>query len=328
MSGASFSFAPVRRRGFKVFVALVGASGTGKTLSALRLARGIAAVAGGKVMALDTEGGRMVAALQDREMVDGKSWFHYHEFQPPYTPERYAAAIHAAHQQGASVVVIDSMSHEHDGEGGTLDRHAAYSGGQKSKNFIAWARIREEQRALHRLLEKPPVHIVAAFKAKEKLAIQKGEDPAPLGWMPIGDPGYVYAMTARVILRPDAPGIPSDPRELTALRGRVSEADIQKCPSGLGGLWDGDELDERDGELIARWASLGNTGDDAPPPGPSDAERWSAAVRRHALAHKLTPRDAAEALIRAAGLPGPPSRWPAEQVDTLWDAVDATARTA
>lgn len=314
----TFTFTHVPRRGFKVFAALIGASGTGKTLSALRLARGIAQVAGGEVVALDSEGGRMIAAMQNRELVDGKSWFRYGEFGPPYTPARYVEAIETAAAQGAAVVLIDSMSHEHDGEGGSLDRHLAYTGGSEKKNFIGWARIRQEQRVLHRLLEKPPVHVIATFKAKEKLSVRRGEEPVSLGWMPIGDREYVYAMTIRLILRPDAPGAPSDPRSMISVQGRVSEADIQKCPAGLEPLMDGDPLCERDGELIARWAALGNTSDLEA----ATAARWSTVVRRYAADHNLAPRDAAARIISEAGLPGPPSTWPPDGASDLWDRAE------
>ncbi len=325
----SFTFQHVRRRGFKVFVAMVGASGTGKTLSALRLARGMAKVAGGEVMALDTEGGRMVSALQDRDLVDGRSWFRYAEFPPPYTPARYAEAIVAAADQGAAVVVIDSLSHEHDGEGGTLDRHASYSGGSKRKNWIAWASIREEQRVLHRVLEKPPCHVIATFKAKEKLAVVANEDPSPLGWMPIGCSDYVWSMTARVLLKPDAPGTPSDVRGLLSARGRVAEADIQKCPAGLERLFDGDVLTEADGELVARWANLETTAPVKATPAPqddADALAWRTAVRRYIAVQPDQGTEKASALvgrlITEAGLPGPPSTWPSAEKAELWDRVE------
>ena len=111
----SFTFAPAasftERAG--LFVSLTGGTNSGKTFSALRLARGIAGP-GGKVAVLDTEGGR---TLHLKEAFA----FDANVMDPPFRPERFAQAALAAEQAGYDALVIDSFSMEWVGLGGVLD---------------------------------------------------------------------------------------------------------------------------------------------------------------------------------------------------------------
>jgi hypothetical protein len=115
MSGASYSFRPARsfteRHG--LFVALVGETNTGKSFSALRLARGIAGP-DGKVAVLDTEAGR---TLHLKEHFD----FDVRLLDPPHRPDAYYEAALAAQKAGYGCLVIDSFTAAWRGVGGTLD---------------------------------------------------------------------------------------------------------------------------------------------------------------------------------------------------------------
>jgi hypothetical protein len=42
------------------------------------------------------------------------------DLEPPYNPERYIEAINACVEAGDEVIIIDSLSHEWNGEGGIL----------------------------------------------------------------------------------------------------------------------------------------------------------------------------------------------------------------
>lgn len=91
-------------------------SGCGKTFTALHVARGIAGPAG-KIKLVDTESGRGSIYA---DVVPGG--YDVAELDPPFTPERYIATIEAAEKEKTDVLVIDSMSHEWEGEGGILDQ--------------------------------------------------------------------------------------------------------------------------------------------------------------------------------------------------------------
>jgi dephospho-CoA kinase len=109
-----FEFRPAKRENVPLLIGLAGGTGSGKTYTALRLAKGIA---GDVPFALiDTETGRAKAYADQFR-------FDHGDLSAPFRPDRYLEAITAADKAGYPVIVVDSMSHEHAGDGGLLDWH-------------------------------------------------------------------------------------------------------------------------------------------------------------------------------------------------------------
>jgi len=113
-------FKPAVRENVALLIGFDGASGSGKTFTALEVATGLAEAIGaaqgrpGRIFGIDTERGRMLHYADDFT-------FMYGAIDPPFTPESYGAAIAAAERGGADVIVIDSFSHEWEGEGGVRE---------------------------------------------------------------------------------------------------------------------------------------------------------------------------------------------------------------
>ena len=105
-------FLPAKREAISLLVGLAGGTGSGKTNSALRLATGLAG--GERFGVIDTENGR-ASHYADAFAFDSA------RLDPPFTPARYLEAIRAADAAGYPVIVVDSASHEHAGDGGLLD---------------------------------------------------------------------------------------------------------------------------------------------------------------------------------------------------------------
>ena len=108
----SFSFAPAVREQVSLLIALAGASGSGKTYSALRLAKGMSP--NGKIAFIDTEARRGLHYAEEFKFIHA-------DMRPPFRPAAFIEGIQAAEAAGAEVVVIDSFSMEYDGEGGIMD---------------------------------------------------------------------------------------------------------------------------------------------------------------------------------------------------------------
>ena len=109
---SAFTFRPAVRENVGLLIGLAGASGSGKTYTAMRLAAGIA---GDKPFCvIDTEAGR---AKHYADMFR----FDHGDLTPPFSPDRYADAIMAADKAGYPVIVVDSVSHVWAGDGGVLD---------------------------------------------------------------------------------------------------------------------------------------------------------------------------------------------------------------
>ena len=83
-----------------LILALAGASGSGKTLSALLLAEGLAGPAG-KILVVDSEGRRAL------HYADEHKFWHY-EWRPPFTPASLGEILRDAERQGFAVVIVDT----------------------------------------------------------------------------------------------------------------------------------------------------------------------------------------------------------------------------
>lgn len=268
----TFTFRPAVRDSTPLLVGIVGPSGSGKTKSALRVADGIRSVRGGQIAALDTEANRMLHYADEHEFI-------HCPFTPPFGSDRYAEALEAAAEAAqGGVVIVDSMSHEHEGQGGYLEFHdeevkrLIEHGGFRNEyaaQLPAWVKPVARRRNLINRLLQINCAFVFCFRAKEKLKIQKGKDPVQLGWQAIAGEEFVFEMTVRCLLPPGASGVPDWSEEAFKLgvpKRAASHAAMFK---------DGKPLDEDTGRQLAEWAK-GSTQD--------WAKELNAAATREALA--------------------------------------------
>ncbi|MBR0682775.1 AAA family ATPase [Roseomonas eburnea] len=244
---ASFSFRPASRENVGLLIALAGASGSGKTFSALRLARGLSG--GGKVAFIDTEARR---ALHYADRFD----FLHADMRPPFRPARFVEAIRAAEDAGASVVIVDSMSHEYDGEGGIMDwADELAANGVKSPGN--WKDPKLAHKKLMNALLQMRAHLIFCLRADEKIEIVREGGKTlvrPLGWMPICEKRFMFEMTASFTLIPSAPGLPQ-----FDLPHKLQEQHRGMFPAGR-------TIGEDAGEALRAWAAGGA----APPAAPAD----------------------------------------------------------
>jgi hypothetical protein len=251
-SGMTVSFRPAKREQIPLLLGVAGGTGSGKTYSALLLARGIT---GGQPFAIiDTENGRA------KHYADLFPEMRHAELHAPFRPEKYADAI----TQGASeypVVVVDSMSHEWAGDGGCLDWHDELMGGQQAKNFSAWIEPKKAHKRMLTQLLQLNAHVILCFRAEPKVEAKKNERgqweyvPKPSltgldGWIPISEKMLPYELTASFLLMADQPGVPR-PIKLQEQHKPFVPLD--------------QPLSENTGRQLAAWASGSAPGDTATP---------------------------------------------------------------
>jgi hypothetical protein len=197
----TFHFAPAKREQVSLLIALAGASGSGKTYSALRLARGMSP--NGKIAFIDTEARRGLHYAEEFS-------FLHSDMRPPFAPARFIEGIAAAEAAGAEVVIIDSFSHEYDGVGGIMDwADRLASDGVKSPGN--WKDPKAAHKKLMNALLQCRASIIFCLRADEKIEILRENNKTvvrPLGWMPICEKRFMFEMTASFTLTPDRPGIP------------------------------------------------------------------------------------------------------------------------
>ncbi|WCS27827.1 ATP-binding protein [Methylobacterium sp. NMS14P] len=234
----SFTFAPAVREQVSLLIALAGASGSGKTKSALRLAEGISPA--GKIAFVDTE------ARRGLHYADQHRFLHA-DMRPPFKPIRFVEAIAAAKAAGAEVVILDSFSHEYDGEGGIIDwADALAESGTKAPGN--WKEPKLAHKRMMNALLQCRATLIFCLRADEKIEIVREggrTQVRPLGWMPICEKRFMYEMTASFTLSPDSPGIPR-----FDLPHKVQEQHRGFFPERKA-------IDEACGQQLAAWARGG-----------------------------------------------------------------------
>ena len=214
----TFSFRPAVRENVPLLIGIAGPSGSGKTYSAMTLARGLAGDK--KFCVIDTEARR---ALHYADQFD----FDHGSLDAPFRPLRYLEAIEASDKQGYPVIVVDSMSHEHAGDGGLLDYHEdelhRMAGDDYKKRervkMAAWIKPKGDHKRMVSKLLQLRSHLILCFRAEEKIEIVRGSNGRTEivpkknaagfeGWLPICEKSLPYELTASMLVLPTAPGVP------------------------------------------------------------------------------------------------------------------------
>jgi hypothetical protein len=253
-----FEIAPAVRKTVGLLIGLVGPSSSGKTFSALRIATGIQRVVGGNIDVIDTENGRALYYADTFK-------FNHMRFGAPFSPDDYLEAIRFCARRGSKTILIDSMSHEHEGPGGVLEWHereterlaALWKCSKDKAQMAAWNPPKQARRRLINEVLQLNVNLILTFRAKEKIKIVAGKEPKPLGWQPICGDEFMYEMVLQALLLPGSEGRPTWQSDLE------SERAVMKLPTQFREMFNsqgGQQLDEAVGEKLATWAAGGVKG--------------------------------------------------------------------
>lgn len=243
----TFQFRPAVRSSVGLLIGLAGASGSGKTYTAMRLATGIA---GDKPFCvIDTEAGRA------KHYAD-QFRFDHGDLAPPFRPDAYAEAIKAADDAGYPVIVVDSMSHEWAGDGGILDwqeEEFQRMGGREAVKMTAWIKPKLAHKHMVSRLLQVRAHLILCMRAEEKIDIVKDAEGKTKivpkqgragfkGWLPICEKNLPYELTASFLFTDEAPGVPR-PMKLQEQHRALFPLD--------------QPITEESGRRIAEWAAGG-----------------------------------------------------------------------
>lgn len=170
----NYEIVPATRQGLIPLVGFYGKSGSGKTMSALLLARGMAGPEG-RIVLIDSESGR---GRIFADVIPGG--YNYMSIEPPFTPDNYRAAFEAAEKQ-ADVIVIDSLTHAHSGEGGVLDMQEGEldrMAGQDWKKreackMAAWIKPKMDHKKFVQRILRSKCALICCLRGDEKTKIHK-----------------------------------------------------------------------------------------------------------------------------------------------------------
>jgi hypothetical protein len=252
-----------------VILGIQGPPGGGKTLSALKLARGIRKVRGGRIKVIDTENGRSLPYRAEGMALETPTLVHFDwiPFDPPFPPQDFTKALVDASDDDTAAIIIDSISDEHEGIGGVLEWHereidrmlgsdAGNYSRRQAMNQAGWIEPKAARvRLVHQILH-TKVPLILTFRAREKVKpvkVNKGGRettvPTNIGWQPIGAGELVSTCTLNCLLPPRAEGVP------TWTGATVQEDFVLKLPDYLKAIFqEPGPINELQGEAIARWA--------------------------------------------------------------------------
>ena len=225
-----FQARKAEKRKLALKILLSGASGSGKTYSALRLATGIINKTGGEIYLINTEGDR-------GEMYGNKFNYNIIDLPEPRSPENYMEAIQYCVDNGASVIIIDSLSHEWN----YLNEQVNNMPGNSFNN---WGKQKPRHRKLVDFIVETKVHLIATGRGKDEYVMENDEKTKKTQIKKVGvgvqqekDTEYEYMVTFNIA---------QDTNVATAMKDNS-------------GLFTNkyDVLTEKDAEALYDWANGG-----------------------------------------------------------------------
>ncbi len=176
------------RQKAKVRIGLSAPSGSGKTYSAILLAKGIAS-SNDKIALIDTENG------------SGDLYSHLGEYnvltlQAPFSPENYIKAIKECEDAGMEVIIIDSVTHEWEGKGGCLEINESLAKAKfKGNTWSAWSETTPRHQKFIEAITTSKCHIITTVRNKVETMMTEDRKVKKVGTKEVQREGFEYELT-------------------------------------------------------------------------------------------------------------------------------------
>lgn len=235
----AIQFQKATKRKTKLRMSISGPPGSGKTFTALTIARAL----GAKIAVIDSENGS--ASKYSGDIVE----FDVLNLES-FDPDMYIEAIRAAGAAGYDVIVVDSLSHAWTALLDFVDQRAKAS--KSGNTYMAWRDATPKQNALVQAIIQSPCHVIATMRSKVEYALDENDRgkkaPRKIGMAPVQREGVEYEF--------DVVGELTIDHDLIVSKSRCSAL--------------ADRVISKPGEEVAKtllaWL---DQGEDAPPPRPT-----------------------------------------------------------
>jgi hypothetical protein len=245
------------KRRVKLKLAIQGPSGAGKTEGELELATNLWPEA--KILLVDTEN-------ESASLYADQFDFDTIPLDPPFESDRYEFCINYAVRNGYDVLILDTISHQWDGEGSILRRKEELDHRPGANSFTNWATFTPEHTHFVEAIKQASIHIIATMRSKQEYVMEQNDkgksQPRKMGMSPIQRDGVDYEFTLVFDVQMDHKAVASKNR--TGLFGEM--------PLNL--------ADKEVAEQLKAWLESGKTVE-VPVPTPSYCPSPPTATRRH-----------------------------------------------
>ncbi len=236
-------------------IAIMGPTGSGKTMSALKLASGIAKAMGKRFAVIDTENG---SASLYSDSFD----FDTLNITPPFTTEKYIQAINDAEKGGYCALVCDSITHAWAGEGGLLEQKAQLDSRPNTNHWTNWNPIKaKDLKFRNAYLHSSIPFFIATMRSK--MEYMQSEDNgkkkvSKVGMAPVQSDGIEYEFSVVFDLAMN------------------HEAEVSKDRTGIFSKTKIFQITEETGETLSAWRQSGKAKPLPPPPPKPENEKQQA----------------------------------------------------
>ena len=261
------------RQKAKLRIGLSGPAGSGKSWSAILLAKGIVPDMS-KVAIIDTEAG------------SADLYSHLGEFNvirmnedpnddTPFTPEKYIAAIRMCEKAGIELCIIDSVTPEWDGKGGCLESNDRIANLKyKGNTWAAWNETTPRHQAFIDAIITSPMHVITCVRNKQD-TVQVDGKVKKVGVKEIQREGFEYELTVNF-------NIDRDKHYAMASKDRTSMFDKR----------DPFIISEQTGKELKAWAEAGED--------PAAVQARQEEIRKERAAKELAEKAEKEKLEKIA----------------------------
>lgn len=171
----------------KLRIGVSAPSGGGKTYSALLMASGMAPW--NKIAVIDTENGRgdIYSDLGDYNIIT---------LEAPFSPERYIEAIKSCEAAGMEVIIVDSISHEWEGQGGCLEINESLANAKyRGNTWSAWNETTPRHRKFIEAIISSTAHVITTVRNKVDTIMTEDKKVKKVGIKEITREGFEYEIT-------------------------------------------------------------------------------------------------------------------------------------
>ena len=149
------------RKRAKIKMGLQGPSGSGKTYSALLLAFGLCGD-WTKIAVIDSEN-------NSSNLYDHLGKYKVVNIQAPFTPEKYIEAIQLCEKSSIEVIIIDSISHEWEGQGGLLE----VLNNMVGNSYTNWNKLTPRHHNFIQHILQSPLHVIGTIRSKQDYVLSE-----------------------------------------------------------------------------------------------------------------------------------------------------------
>lgn len=194
-----YEIVEARRDSAPITAAFIGGSGSGKTYSALKFARGLVGPTG-KIVVIDTEGGRPKIYANDPTVAP----FFIMDLPAPYSSERFREAYRAAEHWGKGdrlAIIIDTISHEHEGFLEFADQEEQRMSNRPDKSRSKWIKPKAGRKRFYSAISSSHAHTIVTIRLNRIVDMES--KPAKEIYKPECDKDLPYRLDLSLTIGPD-----------------------------------------------------------------------------------------------------------------------------